>query len=614
LAAGIQQPTELESSVDSIVEGLDEFDDKPAPAAVVAAAAQYLAQQAGASLHDAGLRLFAHRVSPATERLVEASLSAAPLSSSEAPYLLGRLYERLLSPGDRRRTAAHLTSASVAQGLVSCTQFAPATRSPSRVLDPAVGGAAFLLAAASHQLAAGHDVEEIFDSLYGIDIDGGAVSVAEAALGLWLIEHGHAPRPSPHLHQGDGLVDELPIVDVVVGNPPFRNQLQRDSARSSARRSLLKERWGQLAGAYTDDAWLFVAAGLTALRDGTLVMIQPLSILSARHAEPVRRLVDTEHSLAGLWVPFAKVFDAAVDVCGVVIDAAAPSAPGKPASVKRWFGVDFEPRPELDTTRGEPAAWGPLASQMQGVPVASFAHTSDRTLRDLAATTAGFRRQFYGLKPHVTERTPSQRDPISRLVTVGMIDPLTLQWGRREFTFAGDRYSQPVLDLDALAEQDPALMDWITERLRPKLLVATQTRVVETWADTEGAAVPATPVISVEPHDPSDLWHVAAALNAPLVNAWLAGHSFGTALSISAIKFSAQDLASLPAPTNRRAWDRAASLLQNSCAEASSPAGGFAVEGVLPQFADLMEQAYATTSDVSVWWHERLSAVLGRYS
>jgi hypothetical protein len=98
--------------------------------------------------------------------------------------------------------------------------------------------------------------------------------------------------------------------------------------------------------------------------------------------------------------------------------------------------------------------------------------------------------------------------------------------------------------------------------LRPKVLVATQTRVVEAAADPDGRFLPLTPVLSVEPLAPADVWRVAAALTAPQVTAWALRHHGGSALSADAVKLSARQILDAPLPTDPDAWSEAARRLR----------------------------------------------------
>lgn len=563
------------------------------PAADARSAVRTLAEQAanqrGASLVGSDLRLF-----ESSGAVAPSSATTSP-ASSISPYDLGRTYELMLAPDARRRAGAHLTPAGVAHGLVGLMD-APAAG--DHILDPAVGGAAFLLASADRLVNAGAHPQAVLDQLFGIDIDPYAVEVAEAALAIWGLEYELAPRALPRLVVGDGLLDPLPEVDQVVGNPPFLNQLRKSSSHTAARRESLRERWDDLIGTYTDDAWLFLAAGLDALRpSGSVAMVQPVSILAARYAKAVRQHIDDTGRLRALWVARDRVFDAAVQVCGIVAQRQAPSLQHRP--LVRAVGADFENHPSVR----EPvkaSGWGSAAAGALGAPaVPLLSHTSG-TIGDLADTTAGFRDQFYGFVPHVFNAADDgslaeRSDVAAPLVTVGMIDPLTLAWGRRSFKFAGESYQRPSVDLDALEASNPSLTAWTQARRRPKVLMATQTKVVEVWVDVAGVAIPATPVLSVEPFaaDEDMLWRLAAALASPVMSAHFYAAHFGTAMSIHAMKISARDIAAAPLPTDAQPWSHAADLLR---------AGDHDVDA----FGALMCAAYQVDPARLVpWWKQR---------
>src|SRR5690606_11062339 len=102
---------------------------------------------------------------------------------------------------------------------------------------------------------------------------------------------------------------------------------------------------------------------------------------------------------------------------------------------------------------------------------------------------------------------------------------------------------------------------WAVARRVPKVLVATQTRVVEAVVDEAGGWLPSVPVITVTA-PPDRLWHVAAALHAPTASVVAAHRSAGTARSLGAIKLSARQVEGLPAPVDPAAWDEGAHLLR----------------------------------------------------
>lgn len=583
---GTPSTTDLSQTLDALVD--DATDRELDPAIAVASLAERAARSYGTSLIDCGLRLF--------EGIELPTDVGADIAGLE-PASLGRTYERLLSPQRRRRSGVHLTPHSVAQQLVAALdpRWVDGT---GPVLDPSVGGGAFLLAAAQAQVSAGRKPVDAVGRVHGIDIDPTAVAVAEAALALWQVRHGLAPEPHPNLRVGDGLLDPLPPCDVVIGNPPFLNQLRSQSTNAGARRTQLRSRWGDLVGTYTDEAWLFLAAAVEAVVDGGQVaMVQPISVLAARHGSEIRGQIHNQSSMTGLWMSDGQVFDAAVEVCAPVLVRGAPAS-----RVRRWAGVDFDALADLERS---PAVddWGRAGAVVLGVPSVSI--SGHRTVADLANATAGFRDQFYGFAPYVDEQAvddPTTTEPSHRLVTVGMIDPFRLRWGSTPFRFAGGRYTRPVLDIESLAAQDPSLTRWVEARQRPKILVATQTRVIEAWVDEAGDAVPATPVVSLEPANPDDLWLLMAAIMAPGVAADLVASRFGTAMSVRALKVAARDIAAIPLPKNEQAWERGAeharALSQTTLASAEVAASAAAQE-----FVAAMGDAYGIDSTgLASWW------------
>jgi hypothetical protein len=190
-------------------------------------------------------------------------------------------------------------------------------------------------------------------------------------------------------------------------------------------------------------------------------------------------------------------------------------------------------------------------------------------VRDLATATAGFRDEFYGLA--AAARDVDGGHP---LVTSGLIDPGSIAWGRRTARIGGRRFDRPTVDIDDLDER---LARWVRARLVPKVLLATQTRVLEAAADPEGSYVPLTPVVAVEPHDPGDVWRLAAALTSPEATAWALRHYGGTGLGRGTIRLSARQVLDVPLPGDEGAWVAATDALRAGDVEACGAALG---EGV----------------------------------
>jgi hypothetical protein len=424
-----------------------------------------------------------------------------------------------------------------------------------RILDPACGDGRFLV-------AAGERVRRRFGTvppgcLTGIDIDPGAVAAATAALGA-----------GADVRAGDTLDGALPAVpfDVVVGNPPFLNQLAAETSRGG------RSPWG--GGAYADTAALFLSLALHAARPdgGRVGLVLPHSILATRHTAPIRAATLAAARLDALWWAAEPVFDADVLTCAAAFVRGQPQA-----AVRRAHGPGFEPLADAsgdDLTRRP--TWSHLCADAAGIPTVSVG--DGRALRQLATATADFRDQYYGLIPHVADTADGPP-----LVTAGLLDVGRCAWGERPARFARRSFAAPRVAVDALP---PMLQAWAASRLVPKVLVATQTRVVEAAVDATGAWLPSVPVITVVPRDPDDLWRIGAVLCAPATTAWAAATYLGAALSARAIKLGASQVLDAPLPDRR--WDDAAEAL---------------AAGDVDGCAKRMDAAYGT--DLFGWWDAR---------
>lgn len=418
----------------------------------------------------------------------------------------------------RRRLGAHHTPPQLAARLAAIAlEGAP----PGAVVaDQACGGGAFLVAAAE-RLAARNPATDrrriVAEQLAGADLDPLAVAVTRAGLAAWAGGGPDAIAATAGVVVADGLGPWRPphSVDVVVGNPPFRSPLESGAPA------------GRLA-AYTDLAGRFLVAACRLVRPGgTVLLLQPESVLAARDAAPVRAAAE----LHGLWVAGEPVFDAGVQVCAPLL------RPGVPATVvRRWQGVDVRP---AGTAVPDPTAptWAHLRP---GAPDAPRRRRRTPVIGDLADATAGFRDEFYAVAAAVTDG--GRGAPV---VTSGLIDPGRVLWGERPARIAGRRYLRPTVDPDRLHGR---VRDWVLARLRPKVLVATQTRTVEAVADPDGRYVPLTPVIAVHPHDPADVERIAAALADPAATAWAQRHYGGTGLAAGALRLSASAVLAVPLP------------------------------------------------------------------
>jgi len=573
--AGIPSPTDtgITAALARWVAAADADDPEAALAAIVALVAD---------AHGLDVSLVVDGIEVAPSPAVLQVEVAPGVVASAGPWLPGFAREALLPSADRRRGGVHHTSPALASTVTTLALRARPWSDDDVVIDPAVGGGAFLLAAVE---AMEGDRASAIARVRGFDVDPLAVAVTTAALRLWA---GGADVPPGALRVGDALDGAWPFDSAacVFGNPPFLSQLRSGTARDETRRRALATRWPELAG-YVDDAAAFLLAGLDHVVDGGVVaLVQPASFLSARDAEPVRRRLRAQAAPVGLWIDDGRQFTAAVDTVALVVRKGAPVEP-----VDRARGVPATRLPAHPLP--DDRSWGSLL--LIDTPTLDRGEvTGSRVVADVANVTAGFRDQFYGLRGAVGEARAGE----PRLITSGLIDPLTCRWGEAPCRFDKQRWTAPTVDPEAV---EPGIRGWLTDRLVPKLVVASQTRVLEAAIDADGDMVPCTPVISVEPHDHGPtLGHLAAALISPASSLLLLRDAAGSALSSDAMRVSATAIGRLPLPEPGPAWDAAAAAI-------------VALEGA-PTLNELGEigrlalaaHGLAHRHDILDWWHSRL--------
>jgi len=486
-------------------------------------------------------------------------VEAGALPALDGPGALGELHERLATAAERTRRGAWYTPAWLAAELVE--QALPDARAAALgpVVDPACGGGVFLLAVAARLRALGWAPAAAVEHLRGTDVDPLAVAVSEAALWWWSARCGEGVVAGDRLRVEDALLAPgCGPAGAVVGNPPFHGQLRGRTALDAARRRALRERYGDVVGAYTDPAWLFLLRAVEDVVDGGRVaLVQPQSVLAARDAAGVRAAIDRRAALVELVVPGPRAFDADVATCAPVLERGRPGDP----------------------------RWADALADAAGVP--SVRLPGGRVVGRVASVHAGFRDEYYGLTAAVREGGAGRP-----LVTAGAIDPLRRL--ARAQRFGGRRWSEPRVDVSVLAGRAAR---WAELQAAPKVLVATQTRVLEALADPAGDLVGSVPVVVAVPHDPADLWRIAALLHAPSASAWVLRRSAGTALSAGACRPTAALLSSLPVPADAAAWD-----LAGAAAEAASRG-----EAALDEVARLADAALGVEDPgVFAWWAQRL--------
>lgn len=401
-----------------------------------------------------------------------------------------------------------------------------------------------------------------------------------------------------------------PGFDLVIGNPPFLNQLETATATSRARAALLSVRTDGLIKRYADEASAFLAVCFRLLRprDGSrLAFVQPQSVLSASDIIPLRRALLDEAVLDALWLSGGRMFaDASVQTCAVVFIRSRQAE----FAFRCTFGPDFDPVAAATIRRERLRAqdtWSELVAPAFGVPDVRLVST--RTLADIATATADFRDQYYGLEGFIVESrdlSPAQQSDwqsFPPIVTSGLIDLAACRWSRTPTRLLRRPWLAPRLDRQRMQSHGDQ-SNWVDARLIPKVLLATQTRVIEVYVDEHAHLLPSVPVITITPRDPSMLWQVAAALASPVATAEAARRYAGSGLHHHAIKLSARQSLTLPLPLDEPAWRRAGADFQRL---QSLPPESIKRDDALRQFARTSCDAYALTAPAGLvaWWLER---------
>lgn len=570
----------------------------------------------------------------------EAAPTDGNLTASAAE--LGARHEQTLAArGERKRSGAYYTPPDVVERLLDLAlepilaerqrRGIGAVRT-IRVIDPACGSGNFLVAAAARiasclqSLGLSRDEARSVafrECVVGLDIDAEAVDACRLVVSREAGDTSTASWLERAFRVGDSLLiplnaaDQLPLIDspggneytwpeltaelecqegfdLVIGNPPFLSQLGSDTARVESYSAALRHRFGDHVASYTDPAALFLLLGTEIARaGGATCLIQPLSTLTTRDAGPIRRAILDRATVEAMWIAEDRIFDAAVDVCAPLLRQSSEWSDRTQLLRGREVRTAGTARaPETDDM-----SWAGLLATAKGIPERDFSYSG--VLDDFATATADFRDQYYGLAPHVVDSTEGA-DDLPPLVTAGLIDPARLLWGERSTKFNKITYHHPRV---RVAELDDGLRTWAQKRLTPKVLLATQTRVLEAVTDPDGELLPSVPVITITA-SADDLWRIGAMLSSPPVTLIAARRHLGAALSADALKLSAREVLQLPTPAHREAWDRGAKAFE----AASRAATQEQRSAHLADCAHAMCAAYGAPDDDRLveWWRGRL--------
>lgn len=572
-----------------------------------------------------------------------AATALASLPTDTASEQISKLYEALLGThskgisNSRTIQGAFYTPSSLVDFLVSQTVGSMASRSSLRICDPACGTGNFLIAAATALGSTPHT----WNSLYGVDIDPAAVQICRWR--IWLASSCHAQvwtTLCENICAGDSLGGPPPNLigssrtqwlrsapqpplqghswhsnpslsthgnwlgfDVILGNPPFLSQLASPTSHDLTRQAWLKHRYAELIQPYTDAAAIFLAHSIELLRPGgRLGLVLPASVLSTRDCHSIRQYAARHTTFQSVWINPARSFPGVnVLTCALVAQRIEQRAKLDSQPIQTFVGPACRKGKALRLSREHLISantWGMFTQELAGIPRVRVSR--QRTLVDIAVATADFRDQYYGLSGHIVERAQPASPAFAPLITSGLIDLAACLWSQRSTRILKHTWQSPQVNIDSLRALT-ALGPWIDQRRVPKVLLATQTRILEPWVDVQGNTLPCVPLITITPRDPSEsqaLWLIAAVLASPVASAMAIVEFAGAALSATAIKLSAKQCLSLPLPAESDMESMAAAFRRIASPDASADD--------LQHFAETSVAAYSIprgkVSAILSWW------------
>ena len=218
----------------------------------------------------------------------------ASASPAAAAYAIGTLYTALLPEPFRAQHGIFYTPPELVECLLLMVEESGVDWRTARVLDPACGGGAFLIAVAERMARALSRAEpaiallSIAARLQGFDIDRFGAWLAQAMVAITLepLVRG-AGRAAPELVETrDSLElrpDEAERFDLVIGNPPYGRVTLPPARRIQFARSVYGH--ANLYGVFTDAALHWVKRG------GVIGYVTPTSMLSGLYYKALRKLL-----------------------------------------------------------------------------------------------------------------------------------------------------------------------------------------------------------------------------------------------------------------------------------------------------------------------------------
>jgi adenine-specific DNA-methyltransferase len=258
----------------------------------------------------------------------EARTFFSDLPRDERHYWIASLYALLMPDALRRRLAAYFTPPHLAHYAIGALVQAGIKPGRDRVLDPASGGAAFLVPLAAYVAAHGRQrgrsasriIRSINDTLRGVEIDGGLANLSRALLSDLLNREieSSGTMLSGLIDCANTLELETPdsLYDAVIGNPPYGRILRPSRELLERYRPVISEGYVNLYALFVEQALQWVRPG------GIVCLIIPTSFVGGPYFAALRKRILDRASVLRLDLidKRSDVFlDVLYDLCVIVL-------------------------------------------------------------------------------------------------------------------------------------------------------------------------------------------------------------------------------------------------------------------------------------------------------
>ena len=272
-------------------------------------------------------------------RTVRAFFSGLP--DDERHYWIASLYALLMPKARRRRLAVYFTPPHLAQHAINAITEAGIRPGEHRILDPASGGAAFLVPLAARIAENGHRrgaraktiLQDIERTLHGVEIEPSLADLSQALLADLLsaeIESSGIELKGL-VQRANALELQCPsaLYDAVIGNPPYGRILRPTAAMLKRYRPVIADSYVNLYALFVEQALRWVRPG------GVICLIIPMSFVGGPYFAELRKRILKSASVLRLDIidKRSDVFvDVRYDLCIIVLRR--NGGPGRPATPK----------------------------------------------------------------------------------------------------------------------------------------------------------------------------------------------------------------------------------------------------------------------------------------